>query len=834
MDPAPNAPFNPEPEVSTTTTAAKPDAVVVDAAAGEKRPADNGNGNGNGNPEESVNKKARRSGGGVVGEKEAAKRVAEIVLVLSAMWRMRGGGRAPTEAETELMAEAREKLVEMCGGLAPKDIVSRDRIERLIEDLGLNGRVKEQRLGFRGQRLSIKEKLELTKKKMEDSKKFTTQPTTYAPHGLQTNFGTAAENRGITHTVRVFPSDKMSSSPTVSAGGFPASSPPVHVSATSTSVSYQLPTNEVRAPTVSTGLPGSHLGRDSSSLALPRVDRAQIKSDGGTNASSYLSQVQVNSSTNHQLVNSSSNQPLLNAPTWSVQNQSASSAKPGSENKFPSQNLVKVEGTAAVARPAPQVVSPQAFRAFITQPASGNLPVMHQPSQGMNLGQAPQSGNNHNEIGKIVQRVLHPKLPEHPTWTPPSREYMNKAFTCQMCKLTVNEVETVILCDACEKGFHLKCLQLNNQKGIPRGGEWHCMSCLKLSGGKPLPPKYGRVMRSMNTPKMPSNTSVFQSSSDKKVSPIESKVSQQKIIENGSSAGPDKVGSNSTEMASDSKIQNAKDRETSSGTQLNNLTLGIICDSPSVGSSSEKLAQPNQACESSVHEEKLASESKSRPPIFPETISNNSDSSQPSHNTQVVHTGPPNGAEVSLKDCQNNYTVKQDEKNVAEPNSVESSGLSDFLHSVEWSGDVLQVVDGKKFYRSCCIGGVTYKVQDHALLHSSPDRLIPSKLQAMWEDTRNGSKLIMVNRCFFPADLPEAVGCPCSPESSELYESNNESIVMAGLIRGPCEVLPSAKFREESERQSQLGAEANKGRRSLFLCKWFYDEIKGVFRPVSG
>ena len=78
------------------------------------------------------------------------------------------------------------------------------------------------------------------------------------------------------------------------------------------------------------------------------------------------------------------------------------------------------------------------------------------------LRPSPPFINNHNEIARIVQKLLQPKLPEHPTWTPPSREYMNKALTCQTCKLTINEVETVLLCDACEKGFHLKCLQSNN------------------------------------------------------------------------------------------------------------------------------------------------------------------------------------------------------------------------------------------------------------------------------------------------------------------------------------------------------------------------------------
>lgn len=151
MDPAPitspnaNAPFNPQPDVSITTK------------TNEKRASENGE-----DPEMKSKKRARIGAAGKEG-----KRVAEIVLVLSAMWRMRGGGgKGPTEVERRLMAEAREKLVEMCEGLAPKDIVARDAIVGLIEDLGLNGRVKEQKLGFRGQRLSIKEKVELSKRKV--------------------------------------------------------------------------------------------------------------------------------------------------------------------------------------------------------------------------------------------------------------------------------------------------------------------------------------------------------------------------------------------------------------------------------------------------------------------------------------------------------------------------------------------------------------------------------------------------------------------------------------------------------------------------------------------
>jgi hypothetical protein len=95
------------------------------------------------------------------------KRVAEIVLVLSTMARMRGGSKTPTPTEMELMAEARTKLAEACASFAPKDLVGREAIGSVIEDLGLNAKLKDQRLGFRGPpKLTIKEKLENAKRKV--------------------------------------------------------------------------------------------------------------------------------------------------------------------------------------------------------------------------------------------------------------------------------------------------------------------------------------------------------------------------------------------------------------------------------------------------------------------------------------------------------------------------------------------------------------------------------------------------------------------------------------------------------------------------------------------
>lgn len=96
---------------------------------------------------------------------EEVNRVAEIVLVLSSLRRIRGG-KSPTDLELELMVEAKSKLVDMCQEFTPKDIIGRDAVGAVIEDLGLNGKPKDQRLGFRAPKLTISEKLSLGKRKV--------------------------------------------------------------------------------------------------------------------------------------------------------------------------------------------------------------------------------------------------------------------------------------------------------------------------------------------------------------------------------------------------------------------------------------------------------------------------------------------------------------------------------------------------------------------------------------------------------------------------------------------------------------------------------------------
>jgi len=126
---------------------------------------------------------------------------------------------------------------------------------------------------------------------MEEAKKFSAPSTTHTSQPLQPNISGPVDNRVPSHVVRIFPSDKSSQQAIPSMG--PVVSIPPHVSAGSSAVlQYQSTGNEIRPPVVSGVMPSGHLGRNSSSLVLPKVEHPQFKVDGGSNGSSYMLQVQ--------------------------------------------------------------------------------------------------------------------------------------------------------------------------------------------------------------------------------------------------------------------------------------------------------------------------------------------------------------------------------------------------------------------------------------------------------------------------------------------------------------------------------------------------------------
>lgn len=128
---------------------------------------------------------------------------------------------------------------------------------------------------------------------MEEAKKFSAPSTTYASQPLQTSIGGTVDNRVPTHTVRMIASDKSSHAAIPSTGTVMSIPPQVSVGS-SAALQYQSTSNEVRPPVVPGVISSTHLGRNPSSVALPKVEHSQFKVGGGSNGPPYVLQVQGN------------------------------------------------------------------------------------------------------------------------------------------------------------------------------------------------------------------------------------------------------------------------------------------------------------------------------------------------------------------------------------------------------------------------------------------------------------------------------------------------------------------------------------------------------------
>lgn len=72
--------------------------------------------------------------------------------------------------------------------------------------------------------------------------------------------------------------------------------------------------------------------------------------------------------------------------------------------------------------------------------------------------------------------------------------YIDSPFKCDSCKVLLNETSSVLICDGCEAGFHLRCLKMYKHSDIPEK-DWYCTKCVAVSGGRPKPSIYGPLRR---------------------------------------------------------------------------------------------------------------------------------------------------------------------------------------------------------------------------------------------------------------------------------------------------------------------------------------------------
>ncbi|KAL6596648.1 hypothetical protein ACP70R_047291 [Stipagrostis hirtigluma subsp. patula] len=398
-------------------------------------------------------------------------RAAEVVMVLAAAGEARGG-RAPTAAERALAAEARGALVAAVGEVArPRELFRTEAVRALVQDLGLSRARGPAAMGYRPRRASIAERVLLTRRKMQEMKEALIPSTANAPKTIASGAKTQFQHEASKYTT-----------------GLPRN---LSTPMTSQVISKQPLLNGTAAVASSVKPPNvpSMVSPQSFGVADIKVE----KDVSGSNFAHGARTVDQSDRSYHHTA-SSSNQNST---------QSYSQAEKSLDEKAPSIN-----------------------------PVIGSIVMGYQaPSREVSV-QKQSIFSNHNAIAKDIEQILHQPV-NHPSWTVPSTEYINTRLDCQICKVLVADVESLLVCDACERGMHLKCLQRYGNQGLPKT-EWYCPACVARTKGKSLPPKYGKVTRTIVAPKTSMTSGVTQSSSQVTAESPSTKDSSKKVSANGS------------------------------------------------------------------------------------------------------------------------------------------------------------------------------------------------------------------------------------------------------------------------------------------------------------
>ncbi|KAG6495895.1 hypothetical protein ZIOFF_043725 [Zingiber officinale] len=410
------------------------------------------------------------------------------------------GGKEPTTIEKALVTETKERLVVTCEVVKLKDLVSTEAVRVVVEDLGLN-KSKDPALGFQPPRMSITEKLMLTKKKvrlpspfwflrlesrnpialtivaldliclltllfssfhdriclnMEVSKETNVHSSVHSSQQLPVSVGAKSESRGTIASGASMISQDKSPMPT-SSGGFHNSSTISHVPV----LVWAAP--NLKQSLISDAQASVNTIKHSSSSR----DKALPSAHNGLNARpsgpSYLTQDQAENPPHKIPTISSMQSPYVAAVSRFSQ-----------PNKLLDHTSIRLEGIAGTnaSQSSHQMIN-QEIKSSTVHAGQGGLHITHQPTQGLAFFHAPSLYTNHNEIGKSVQRILQSKIQK-------------------VCFF------------------------------------------LASSNGKTLPPKYGRVTRApVPAPRAAPNTSINVAS--KKTEDLDPNTSRRKALANNNS-----------------------------------------------------------------------------------------------------------------------------------------------------------------------------------------------------------------------------------------------------------------------------------------------------------
>ncbi|OEL29104.1 hypothetical protein BAE44_0009877, partial [Dichanthelium oligosanthes] len=400
-------------------------------------------------------------------------------------------------------------------------------------------------------------------------------------------------------------------------------------------------------------------------------------------------------------------------------------------------------------------------------PVTGSVVMGYQaPKRELSVKKQPIF-SNHKAIAKNVQWILHQPANCY-SWSVPSTEYMNTRLDCQICKVPITNMESLLVCDACERGMHIKCLQYCGNQGLTKT-EWYCPTCLARSKGKPLPPKYGKVTRTIVVPKT-SVTSGPQPSQVAEENPTEKNGNNNKNVPaNGSvvNQNTNKVGSavcKSGTLALDATVSKSPsisgaepqkedvkyDEISFVAKEGNDLPCGgIPTETASTGAStygSGKLSEGSHmdtesssaslVSNSTLESTALSGVKHADHSFVVSSIQNCESTRTPTDEYQA--DGVINGigkthkhetmADGAISDHGNAHQVTLNGHICSEPEIIgDRNGYvgSSTASIVDWVGAGLKSIDNKTYYNSCNIDGIIYNLHDHILIASEGSKSGP-------------------------------------------------------------------------------------------------------------
>eukprot|EP00850_Spirogloea_muscicola_P015035 SM000112S23977 [mRNA] locus=s112:161740:168845:+ [translate_table: standard] len=419
--------------------------------------------------------------------------------------------------------------------------------------------------------------------------------------------------------------------------------------------------------------------------------------------------------------------------------------------------------------------------------------------------QMEQAANHHLQVNKQEGQSLH--------WTPESDALM----VCEVCKKLDSKATELLLCDACEKGHHLDCVQVSRAT-LPQG-DWYCPPCRAQKSIRPS--KYGPIRAASlpATSRQGPGTSAAEES--QLVLPAAGALRSAITPSGQQSRAPTAARTAQQELLA--QVARASGAWVFSQCQLNDH---VKQQGPAPGDA-EKVAQPTPTEESQqVQSGALLAQQSQTFSSAESSLAVKADagpvekaialSKEPvvANNEQEQLPAVASGKVPVVGESSNQV---QDAQAGGEAGAPENSGkvresepTEELAHDIEWENSSPQLHERRLQYSGCRIRGVSYK--------------------EMYEDTADKMKVVIVCWCFYPSDLPEAVVKPTSMlEANEVYESNHSDVNPLESIQGPCLVLSPRQAMEELKKREHLKEEDVRPLPPIFVCRWLYNAPEGTF-----